>query len=60
LVMDNNKINNFYASLDRGEYVRTEQEYDDLMDNTTWDKKDKKWSQAGVSKVKYIHYRLSK
>jgi len=60
LVMDNNKINNFYASLDRGEYVRTEQEYDDLMDNTTWDKKDKMWSQAGVSKVKYIHYRLSK
>lgn len=60
LIIKGNRINNFYVSLDRGEYVRTEQEYDDMINKTKWGNKDKMWSQAGVGQVKYIHYRLRK
>lgn len=60
LVMDNNPINNFYASLDRGEYIRNEDQYDALIKKTNWPKADKQWSRAGIKQVKYIHYRLSK
>lgn len=60
LHIDQNKINNFYASLDRGEYVRKEHQYDTMIQKTNWPHIDKKWSSAGVQPVKYIHYRLSK
>jgi SAM-dependent methyltransferase len=60
LFLARNPINNFYASLDRGEYVRTEEQYDALLNKSKWQKLDKAWSRAGVHKVKYIHYRLKK
>ncbi|HNT20906.1 MAG TPA: class I SAM-dependent methyltransferase [Saprospiraceae bacterium] len=60
LFLARNPINNFYASLDRGEYVRTEAQYDALLNKSKWQKMDKAWSRAGVRKVKYIHYRLKK
>ena len=60
LLLAHNPINNFYASFDRGEYVRTEDQYDELLKKTKWKKMHKSWSRAGVRKVKYIHYRLTK
>lgn len=60
LFLTRNPINNFYASIDRGEYVRTEAQYDALLNKSKWQKMDKAWSRAGVHKVKYIHYRLKK
>lgn len=60
VLLARNPVNNFYASLDRGEYVRTEEQYDALFKKTKWKKMDKAWSRAGVRKVKYIHYRLAK
>lgn len=60
LLLARNPVNNFYASLDRGEYVRTEDQYDALFKKSKWKKMDKSWSRAGVRKVKYIHYRLTK
>lgn len=55
-----NRVNNFYASLDRGEYVRTEDQYDALFKKSKWENIEKAWSRAGVPQVKYIHYRLTK
>lgn len=60
LIIKGNVINNFYASLDRGEYVRTEDEYDALLSKSRWKSIEKVWSHAGVWPVKYLHYRLSK
>lgn len=60
LIIAHNRVNNFYASLDRGEYVRTEAQYDALFKKSKWKKLDKVWSRAGIRKVKYIHYRLTK
>lgn len=60
LIIACNRVNNFYASLDRGEYVRTEDQYDALIKKSKWKKMDKSWSRAGIHKVKYIHYRLTK
>jgi hypothetical protein len=60
LFIKGNRINNFYASLDRGDYVRQEDEYDALIKKTKWENVDKTWSHAGVQYVKYIHYRLNK
>ncbi|MEO5581105.1 MAG: class I SAM-dependent methyltransferase [Saprospiraceae bacterium] len=60
LMIENNRINNFYSSLDRGHYIRTEKQYDELIKKTNWLNIDKKWTKAGMSKVKYIHYQLSK
>lgn len=60
LVLDGNIINNFYVSLDRGNHVRSESEFDALMNQSDWQNIEKCWSKAGVSKVKYIHYRLKK
>lgn len=60
LWIKSNIINNFYASLDRGTYVREEQEYDALISQTKWKSIEKVWSHAGVWPVKYLHYRLSK
>ncbi|MBP6793402.1 MAG: hypothetical protein KA143_00025 [Saprospiraceae bacterium] len=41
-------------------YVRIEKEYDDLLHQSHWKKVEKCWSVARLSKVKYIHYRLTK
>ncbi|MBP6793400.1 MAG: class I SAM-dependent methyltransferase [Saprospiraceae bacterium] len=60
LIIADHLINNFYVSLDRGSYVRTEKEYDDLLHQSHWKEVEKCWSVAGLSKVKYIHYRLTK
>lgn len=60
LIQPRNPINNFYASLDRGDYVRTESQYDDLLQKSSWKKITKNWSHAGIAQVKYLHYRLSK
>lgn len=60
LYIEGNLMNNFYASLDRGDFVRNELEYDALIRKSRWKNIDKIWTQAGVAQVKYLHYRLSK
>lgn len=60
LIIADNLINNFFVSLDRGRNVRTEKEYDDLLQQSHWKEVEKCWTVPGLSKVKYIHYRLTK
>lgn len=60
LYIEGNLVNNFYVSLDRGKFIRSEIEYDILLDTALWPVSEKAWSYPGVSKVKYIHYKLSR
>jgi SAM-dependent methyltransferase len=60
LMIPGNAVNNFYASLDRGGFVRTENQYDALIHKSNWKNIEKRWTKAGVGKVKYIHYKLKK
>lgn len=60
LIIEGNAVNNFYASLDRGGFVRTENQYDVLLHKSNWKNIEKRWTKAGVGKVKYIHYKLEK
>ncbi len=60
LIIERQAVNNFYVKLDRGDFVRTELEYDALMKKVKWKKINKLWSVAGIRFVKYIHYQLRK
>jgi SAM-dependent methyltransferase len=60
LFIEGNSINNFYASLDRGDFVRSELEYDELLRKSRWKNFDKIRTKAGVSRVNYLHYKLTK
>lgn len=60
LTISGNFINNFFASRDRGRYVRTEKAYDQLMSRSRWQHFEKYWTHPGISSIKYIHYKLSR
>jgi SAM-dependent methyltransferase len=51
-------VNNFFCSLDRGQFIRTEPQYDALMQRTDWKSHDKKWTHPGIRGIRYIHYLL--
>ncbi len=58
VLINDNAINNFFVKLDRGEHVRTEAQYDELLGKTKWNKIEKLWTRAGLHAVRYIHYKL--
>jgi SAM-dependent methyltransferase len=58
LIMPRNIVNNFFASRDRGRFVRTESAYDRLLELTKWKGIEKHWTNPGISSIKYIHYKL--
>ena len=60
LSIPGNHINNFYASLDRGMYIRDEPALDLLIKKFEWGKIEKVWTNPGINSIKYIHYKLSK
>ncbi len=52
--------NNKLCDWDRGEHVRTEKAYEELVGSTTWESRETKYSHAGYPFIKYIHYTLSR
>lgn len=60
LTIPGNFINNFFASRDRGRFVRTESAYDTLIRSCQWKCVEKHWTQPGISSLNYIHYKLSR
>jgi len=60
LTIPGNLINNYFASRDRGNYVRNEGSYDNLIGLTSWKIDKKLWTHPGLSSIKYIHYKLSR
>jgi SAM-dependent methyltransferase len=60
LIIPGNSINNYFASRDRGNYVRNEVSYDNLINSTCWKIEKKFWTHPGLSSIKYIHYKLSR
>ena len=60
LIIPGNSINNYFASRDRGNYVRNEGSYDNLIDSTRWKIEKKFWTHPGLRSIKYIHYKLSR
>lgn len=60
LIIPGNIINNYFASRDRGNYVRNEGSYDNLIRSTSWKIEKKFWTHPGLRSIKYIHYKLSR
>ena len=58
--LPNNFINNIFARLDRGEFVRTPDVYDELLNDCDWTVKNMTWSNPGLCAIKYIHFELTK
>ena len=53
-------INNWYCGLDRGQFVRGESAYDDLVAAAGWPRREKYWTTPGLRFIKYLHYILRK
>lgn len=54
----NNLINNFFAKIDRGQFVRTTQQYVDVLNKSNFVIESVKWTSPGLKKIKYIHHDL--
>lgn len=54
----NNLINNFFAKIDRGQFVRTTKQYADVINTSNFVIESLKWSTPGLNKIKYIHHEL--
>ena len=53
-------INNRFCSLDRGEHIRTESEYDALAAKSDWPHHRKFWTSPALRFLRYIHYDFRK
>jgi hypothetical protein len=53
-------INNRFCSLDRGEHIRTEGEYDALAEKSDWPAHRKFWTSPALRFLRYIHYEFRK
>jgi SAM-dependent methyltransferase len=60
IVSDMNPINDFFVKLDRGEYIRQEAAYSELLLKSSWNIARQFWSNAGITSIKYIHFQLIK
>ena len=58
--LPNNFINNIFAHLDRGEFVRTPEVYNQLLNDCNWTVGNMTWSNPGLNAIKYIHFELTK
>lgn len=58
ILEENNFINNFYSRLDRGEFVRTKQDYDELIRKSKWNSFETFITHPGVFKINYYHFRI--
>lgn len=56
----NNLINNFFAKIDRGLFVRTTKQYADVINTSNFVIESLKWSTPGLKKIKYIHHELKR
>ncbi|MBX7246807.1 MAG: class I SAM-dependent methyltransferase [Candidatus Sumerlaeaceae bacterium] len=54
------RINNFYLMMDRGQFIRPESGYDELVATSSWEKSSKIWSSPRLSAIRYLHYKLEK
>jgi SAM-dependent methyltransferase len=53
-------LNNLLCDWDRGEFVRDEQGYDDLVRSSSWPNHRKAFTHPGFSFIRYLHYLLSR
>ena len=54
------RVNNLFCDMDRGEFIRTEPEYQRLIRSTDWELARQEWTQTGVRFVKYINFVLTR
>lgn len=54
------RVNNYYCRMDRGEFIRTEDQYDALMHRTSWPDRRTFWTSPQLPFLRYLHYELRK
>jgi SAM-dependent methyltransferase len=60
IIANRNPINDFFVKIDRGENVRTFEEYEVLLKKSNWKIKKVFWTTPGLFPIKYIHFNLTK
>lgn len=53
-------LNNLLCDWDRGEFVRDEQGYEDLVRSSAWPNHRRAFTHPGFSFIRYVHYLLSR
>ena len=59
-VVPGHGVNNFLAARDRGQFVRTEPQYQVLLASTRWPDRRVTWTRPGFRVAKYIHFTLTR
>ncbi|MGC4030996.1 MAG: class I SAM-dependent methyltransferase [Tepidisphaeraceae bacterium] len=59
-VVPGHGVNNFLAARDRGQFVRTQEQYEGLLASTRWPGRQLSWTRPGFRVAKYIHFTLSR
>ena len=54
------RVNNLFCDYDRGEHVRTEAEYDTLLNSTAWPRFTRQFTHPGLRYIQYVHHTLTR